>query len=292
MKLENAFKRFLVEKKRAAKTRLKYQSKLGKFLEAHHDKTVRQITPELVEKHFGELERRGLATATLASHYSAHNALWNFCVKQRWMKRNPAQHLRRYSDSPVTIRYADEKDIEAVNKICEEWTRGELIERRDAAIWFVTLCSTGRRGEVMHLRLSTTEKALRERGEAYTINTHGKTGDTGLVLNEKAAQMVRNYLELRPPTRHNQLWVTADAPHEPLGENGLQHVRRRLCHAAGVDIITYQELRRHRAKQIGELYGTATASRVLGHRGGETTLKRFYYNPERQVINRAIIETM
>lgn len=296
MKTETAFNEFLAARPRATATRIKYQSKLKLFLADYGRHSLRELTPEMVCHHFQRLERRGLAMATLASHRSAMVALFNYCLSRGWLRKNPATAVPRYSDSPAAIQYPEEGGVAAVLATARLWaSEDDLQKRRDAAIVYLAAVSSRRRGELKNLRLSVALSALASptSAGAYCLATWGKTGAATLVINEVAASILRSYLEMRPPTKHDSLWVATDPSKNlaPLGDNGFQHVRRRICSAAGVKLVTYQELRRWRGRIIGERYGPHVGAVAIGHRAGTSTFTRFYYNPAVELAISALIDT-
>lgn len=296
MNLAKAFTLFMASGHRAHTTRLKYHYRLKPFLEAHGNKPLKQITPDLLANWFRQLAKTQ-APASLAIHRACHVALFNFCVKNKWLKNNPAESLPKWSDKPLIVAVPTEENVRLALELCRDWRdMGNVTQRRDACIFFLAAMSGKRRGEVLNLRLSHVLHSLKcpLRGGVYAVETVGKSGRAALVYNEEGARFIKSYLELRPKCDHDRFFIVTESAHmlycEPLGDNAMQHIRRRICKTAGVPLLTYQQLRRFKATQIGRKYGLQTACEALGHSSVSVT-KAFYYNPDKEAAYSALIET-
>lgn len=296
MLLSIAFDEFMNSRHRAASTRLKYRHRLAELLARHGQQDVEKIQPADLFLLFDYLEGRGLAEASLAVHRSAMLALFNFCVAEGYCARNPVERIKKYSDRPPVVRLPPVGDVCAVLDVCRAWSRGECaLGRRDAAILFLAATSAKRRGEVQALKLAAVVRSLAQPVEpgVYAVATSGKTGAARLVFNGEGAGMLRRWLDVRPEGS-DALWVTTTPGPlygQAIGERVMGMARRRICEAAGVPLITYQQLRRLRATQVGRAFGLHVAAEVLGHRSGVSVIRDFYYNPAVELSDRAVIET-
>lgn len=294
--LHSAFDSFMNAKHRARLTRVKYHSRLAVLLERHGHRPVGDVSPADLFSIFDELEER-LADASLAAHRSCMVALFNYCVVMGWRGDNPARSLRRYDDRPPVVDLPPVADVAAVLDVCRRWSRGECAqERRDACIVYLAAVSGKRRGEVQALRYSAVCRALdNPAGEGvYVVATTGKTGRTRLVFNDEGAGMLRRWLDVRPAVKNDRLWVTVRRGPQygrGVGERVMQSARQRVCEAAGVTAITFQQLRRLKATDVARRYGLLVAAEVLGHSSGVSVVRDYYYNPDVELSYRAILET-
>ncbi|MCA9979873.1 MAG: site-specific integrase, partial [Anaerolineales bacterium] len=296
MTLEAAFDSFMNATHRARLTRVKYHSRLAVLLERHGHRPVEAVSPADLFSIFDEFEER-LADASLAAHRSCMVALFNYCVAQGWRASNPAHAVRRYDERPPVVHLPPVADVSAVLDVCRRWSLGDCAqERRDACIIYLAAVSGKRRGEVQALSFEAVCCALDcPAGEGvYVVATKGKTGRTRLVFNDEAAGMLRRWLDVRPAVKNDRLWVTVRRGPQygrGIGERVMQCARERVCEAAGVPPITFQQLRRLKATDVARRYGLLVAAEVLGHSSGVSVVRDYYYNPDVELSYRAILET-
>jgi integrase len=72
----------------------------------------------------------------------------------------------------------------------------------------------------------------------------------------------------------------------------METARGRVCEAAGVPLVTYQELRRAKATKVAQTYGLHVAAQVLGHSSGVQVVRDYYYNPDVEASYRAVVDTV
>jgi integrase len=129
-------------------------------------------------------------------------------------------------------------------------------------------------------------------GSIYTVAAPGKT-EIEIVFGDWHATLLRRYLEVRPATEHDRLFVhfRQQGDNHPLGAKGLGEARRNICKIANVPAITFQEMRKLKGTKIAREYGLELAAEALGHVSGTRVIREYYYDPDRHAARVAILAT-
>jgi site-specific recombinase XerC len=294
-----ALDQFLSDPRRKLITRKKYLYKLRPFLDQYGACQLTSITADHILQWFHRMEASGSAEATLAMIRSCLVAFLNHCVATGWLESNPAKVLPRYDGRPKRVITADPDHVAQALTICGFLAKSrDATNRRDAAVFALAAISGGRRSNIMLMPFRETLSALEHPvldagvGNIYTVATRGKT-PIEIVFGEWHAQILRGWLELRPESPHNRLFVHTRVTSlgEPLEANGLGHARRHICKAAGVPTITFQQLRKLKGTQIARRYGLELAASALGHISGTRVIREHYYDPDKHAARVAILQT-
>lgn len=293
-----ALDRFLSDPGRKLVTRKKYSYKLQPFIDLYGNLPIDQLTTDHLTGWLAGLEST-LADASLAMIRSCLITFLGYCVTCGWLDRNPAKQLPRYSDRPQQVVTANEDHLGQALTICGILSRSDdAYHRRDSAIFALAAISGARRSNIMNLPYRETVKALESPdydqrvGNIYKIKTRGKTA-VSVVFGDWHAAIVRQWLEVRPESSYNRLFVHL-APRtlgKPLEANGLGHARKKICQIAGVPAITFQEMRRLKGTKIARQYNLELAAEALGHVSGTRVIRDHYYDPDRHAADVVILET-
>lgn len=299
MKLNAVVTGFINRPGLAEQTRVKYDYKLRPFVRLWGGCPIDQITAKQLAEWFDQAGRL-YAPATLSIYRAVLLALFNFAMEDNLIERNPAAKLPTYCDRPRLIICANEKAVAAVLACCERVSQeDDAYLRRDAAIFALAASSGGRRSNLRSAPFRETVHILKnpiedEAGKIYALPVGGKT-ELDLVFGEWVATILGRYLAIRPPTRHNWLFVHLHPERgtmgDPLGDRGMELARLRICKAAGVDPITYTNLRKMRGTQLARQYGLEIAAVALGHASGTRVIREFYYDPDRHAARVATIKS-
>ncbi len=298
MLIQDAFDLFLSDERRKLITRKKYQYKLRPFLDQHGELPLDQLTAAPILQWFTEMESTS-AEATLAMIRACLVAFLNHCQTQGWIETNPAKSLPRYDGRPKQVVTADPDRVAQALTVCGFLSKSSRpTHRRDAAIFALAAISGGRRSNIMMLPYRETVTALdypdtdARVGNIYTVATKGKT-PIEIVFGEWHAGILRGWLEVRPDSEANRLFVhlRPSSLGKPLEANGLGHARKNICKIAGVPAITFQELRKLRGTQIARRFGLELAASALGHISGTRVIREHYYDPDKHAAHVAILET-
>lgn len=285
--VSDAFNRFQTKPGRSPSTKQKFRYKFKLFLEAYGSHAVTDITADTIEAWFAFLEeRKGYSEGHLAFHRSCHVTFWG------WLGLDIVHQVKRYSETPTAVITATDHEIRKLLDTCNNmWST--IHQQRDAAI--VTLGTAGlRRSNIRLTRTSETIQALTTpiNGRYYLLPTHGKEPMTA-VLDSPRATILQRYLSNRPPTRHDRLFINLnpDDPEylEPLSNEGLQRARRRICQAAGLRLISFQQMRRWLGTKIARNNSIHLAAQALGHKSGINVILNHYYNPDKEQTQTAVL---
>ena len=288
--VSSAFNRFLQQPGRSHSTKQKFRYKFKLFLEEHGRSPISTITAETIEAWFAFLEeRKGYSEGHLAFHRSCHTTFWS------WLGLDIV-HVRRYSEIPAVIITASDQEIKKLLDTCNlMWAT--IHQQRDAAI--IALGTAGlRRSNIRLTRTSNTTHALANPITAngrsyYLLHTHGKENMTA-VLDTQRATIIQRYLSNRPPTRHDRLFLNLNPDDsrylEPLSNEGLIRARRHVCQAAGLRLISFQQMRRWLGTKIARTNSIHVAAQALGHKSGITVILNHYYNPDADQTRTAVLD--
>lgn len=164
MLLEDRFSEFIETCRGQSEcNRRNYRQRLSGFLAVHGAKPASACTPADVNTWHRELQKRGLAPATLAGYRQALKAFFNYCVQVGDIPRSPAAHLTIGSFSTSRRdKLPHEPDVQAVTAVAREWSGSDIPQRvRDGLIWLLSLQSGARLGEIRNLRLEDIVTSLR-----------------------------------------------------------------------------------------------------------------------------------
>ena len=164
---------------------------------------------------------------------------------------------------------------------------------RDALIVALAVISGNRRGELHNLPLADMLDALKqpEAGGMYRAYTNGKTGEAIMRFAPYHVPMIDRYLALRPENTSPYMFLNLNPAHVRYGLQlslvGINRARQKLCDAAGVPLITYQELRRRLATKIAIATNPTIAAHALNHSkySGERVIRLFYYDPGKTAVD-------
>lgn len=285
-----------VNKYQSPYTKKIYRSKIGPFVEKFGDKQVEEITSQMVMTWF----ESSTADKTDAGKSMIRAKLRAFL---RYCGSDAAKAIPAYSDKPQEIILPSEVDVTAALRTVTNMSQSNSpMDRRDALIVMLSYANGLRRGEIKNMRHSHLLNALKRArhdedfgGMFTSMKTTGKTGTAFVVLDAMMINFAARWAEVRPKTKHDFLFVAlwSRSYGQPLGDNGMATARRRLARAAGVDLFTYQELRRRKADRVAREYGTLEAAKVLQHKSssGDRVINDFYTDARDRIAQRLTVQS-
>jgi len=301
---QKVFEVFLRQPGRKPSTKDKYRYKLKEFLGRYGDLPIAEISAELLETWFTYLEeQKGYSPGNLAFHRNCFHAFFNYT--SLYTGHNPARTLPHYSSKPTHVITANPQEVEKAINICETHMWSTLTDQRDAAIFILGTAGL-RRSNVKKTRLSQVRHALanpitvfdpvsQSTKTMYVIPTDGK-GTMEAVLDERRARIVRRYIENRPKTRHDKLFINLDPRSKlyrnPLSNEGLLRARVKVCKEAKVTLTTFQKMRRLVGTKVARTKGAETAAKVLGHKSGTRVVLDHYFNPDTEAARLAALQAL
>ena len=284
---------------RSLSTRKLYKNKLKGFLALFGDLPPSALTRSDVTAWFESLQAEGYSQGHLSIVRNKTYALCLYLFKLRLIDENFVEYVPRYKQSPDVIKRADPINLAHIYDICVTLSSSDKVrDRRDAAIVIFGLGGL-RPSNIAAVRLSITSAALQsavwneDAGEhLYVVPVAGGKRPIEAVLDPLDKSIVDSYLELRPKTKHDKLFINLSQHSrieslnshylKPLLTASMIHARRKVCKLAGIELVTYQEMRRHMGTRSAELSNVDRAAMVLGHSStsGGRVIRDHYYDPD------------
>ena len=289
MRLADHFTAFLERKNISQPTRKKYYYRLRRFVDAYGDEQPEDVTIHMI---YEFINAQVLAEPSRALLRASFHAFLAFCGLG---DDNPAKLLPRWRETPRRVKVPKEKEVkkalaEAV-KMCQS---DNIVDVRDGLVFMLAVMGGNRRGEIRNLRVEELLEALqfREENGIYRVYTFGKTGECILRFTDKHVPHIYRYLKMRP-VDSEYVFINLNPDHERYGEQlslvTFGRVRPKICQRAGVQTITYQELRRRVATIIAREEGVDVAAHALNHspHSGDRVIRAFYYDPDMAAVDKA-----
>lgn len=290
--LDEYFPEFLEQLKgQSESNRRNYKRRLRYFLELHGKKTAKEVSRADVNTWLQDLKRRGYAEATRAGYQQALKTfLSRACTIAGVL--SPADHVRVESTISKQRKEPAEDDAQAAlgtawRWLWQEWSEeepnsDELRRLQDAAIYIMSFETGARLGELVALKRSSVEKALRDPDEAgvYSLVSYGKRKEVDLEFTGVTAAALQRWLEVRPSVRIDRLFTTTrrsrtrqdpKPKYRPLRSDAMIDCFYRICDAAGVPRHGAHGLRHRLGQRITDEHNAKLAAIKLNHADAETT---------------------
>lgn len=275
-------------------TRDKYFYRLRPFLALHGEKTPNEIKTDMLASYINAQTQ--LADPSKALLRGCFHALFAFCGLG---DDNPAKGLPRWRETPRRVHLPQEDAVKLALRTAVSMTQGKRpSDIRDGLIFALAVVSGNRRGELRNLPLNDLQEAMQaphetQQGTVYRVYTSGKTGEAVCRFTGFHLPLIDRYLAVRPETNDPHVFVNLNQAHENYGQQlslvAFDRVRPKVCRRAGVDVITYQELRRRLATVIARSDGVDVAALILNHspHSGDRVIRSYYYDPDKAAADKA-----
>lgn len=287
--------------------RYNYTRRLAPFLEANKKKTLVQITRVDINAFIAQLTVRGYAEATLSGYRQALKGFFNYCVRKGYLIRSPADHIKTGTFISRRRKLPPEPDVSQITALADQWLKTDNPRQvRDAVIWLMCEQSGPRRREIVELRKSEVEYALRAGPDAHGIYkclSRGKTKEVFIRFGEHVASGLRKWLALRPQSNLDRCFITtrktkteADPVYHyrPLNRNSMTRLLEGLANSAGVSRAVFTHALRHRrGHKTTSDHNAKLAALILNHKDSSTakTAIAFYYHPDESEISEALAQS-
>ncbi len=230
-----------------------------------------EFTPEMMDRWVVVMRRRGLAPDTVRSRVTDIRAFFRWCVRRDYLSKSPADHLSIKRIRKLTVKSMKPSDLKKILAAAEH-------PRDVALVHFIA--STGcRSGEAANLRIADLNIAKRE------AMVCGKTGPRFVDFDRCTAAAMNDWLDCHPYKEGGFVFVGTRAPFQPVINNTIYQIFRRLAMVAGVDGRFNPHSVRH---LVGKMWTEKTnlelARQKLGHADISTTA--IYANQDREQVKK------
>lgn len=243
-------------------------------------KSPPEVTPLDVKTYQAYLESEGLAPATVYAKLSRLSSFYNWAIENDQAKNNPVESARpkapKSYQSEKTKALSDDQVRAMEDYLRDKAEAGDVVGKRDFAIWLFLLATAARRNEILSLSWGD----IRLNG-TVVFTTKYKGGDfhDAEVEDPAVRDAILDYLEAAGRLENMQddspLWTSHD-------RSGLHTGKPLTSHAAARNFKRYAKMLgfdfwMHRTRHTGariaaEEYGDLTAvQHILGHRNIGTT---------------------
>lgn len=239
-----------------------------------------RLTPDTLERLYGQLRRAGLRRAPSQVHSLLHRAL-NAAVAWGWLASNPADRAQRpaYHAPSPTLWSAEELRRFLAGTAGDRW----------GPLWVVLLGTGIRLGEALALtwdaidleagRLEVRANLQRVRGEWVLQPPKTRAGRRVLPLPQAAIEALRRQrlAQAEARLRAGPAWqdrglVFSNLAGGPLQASEAEHALARACRRLGVPRLTPHKLRHQAASlMLGSAVPLPMVSRWLGHASPHVT---------------------
>jgi integrase/recombinase XerC len=271
--------------------------------------TPQAVTPSDVREyrqHLLNVERR--KASTINRKLAALSVFMRFAIDAHLIEHDPTAQIKHVEESPRGPKYLDKQQQFALQRAIEKdlqysqarYPKRWLSRRRDASL-VLFLWHTGLRVSEA-IALTKRDVQLSERKGQVTVCGKG-TKQRIVPLNAEARQALQAWLDVRPKTADDAMWVSlAGPPSRALGEGretvgaetdtalsarSVQRVLKRYGRAAHIDDLTPHVLRHCFGKNLIDAeVSLEKVAALLGHSNLNTT--RIYITPSEQDLEKAV----
>ncbi len=296
---EEQLERFVIHlqsRDRARRTITGYRRDLEHFAEWFTQTNGRPPTPATVTpldvREYRQYLLRHYRPASVNRRLAALRSFFTWALGQGIAPSDPTSHIHWAHKSPRAPRwltrpqtYALLRAVQEARQVAE--VKGNLPSarkaRRDRAIICLMLFAGLRISEVCELRVDDVE--INERSGKVVVRL-GKGGKYREVpLNADARRAVREWLEVRPATAGERLFVGQHG--QPLGDTGVRGAVEKYASRAGLEGVTPHTLRHTFGKNLVDAgVSLDRVAALLGHESLETT--RLYTTPSEADLAEAV----
>lgn len=282
MSIRNALEEFkniyLAARNYAPRSREEYINDLDdfvSFLENYGCLRVGELGIPQVDRYLAELDRRGLAGSTRKRKTITIRTFLTFLYREKIITNDISQKIIIPLSDPVLPRVLTKAEYEGLIKACAD-------NIRDTAIIQMLLQTGIKLSELVRTRLQDIDISPPEGqigGLSGQMRVNGRQG-RNLPLNSKVVQVLQDYLNARPSTAVDSLFVTKTGV--SLGERGLQKMIQKYLDLAGIKNASVESLRHtFAAHHVAKGTDIKTVQEILGHQDSRST--QIYFTMAQQL---------
>lgn len=299
MSLLTAFETHLLNQDRSALTIKGYLSDLAHFSRWFSQTNGEQLSPQGItpsdvkhyKQHLLTVERR--KASTVNRHLASLSAFVRWAQESGLIHTDPTLYIKSVKQVASAPKWLDKNEQYALQRAIEKdlqlsklrYPKRWLTRRRDASIVLFLLNTGLRLSELVAMRLGDVQVSERK-GSLLVQN--GKGGkQRNIPLNSEARKALQSWLDVRPQSDGDFVWLAVEADSEGLSGRAVQRILERFMLAADLDELTAHICRHTFAKNlVNSGVGLEKVAALLGHSNLNTT--RIYVAPDRRDLERAV----
>lgn len=286
---------------------------LCSYLETRGVTDLLKVTPQVLREYLiHESERtytigsytRKQSPTTVNKRYESAKTFFGWCVAQEYLGSNPMLKVKR-PKMPSRFRVGYSKD--EVKRLVEAAAKAPgWLAARDRAILLMLLGTGARASELTGMHMDCVQWTVprpRPGGPPQRtryLTLHGKGGkDRRVPLGATAFGALRDYMAIRPPTHHTNVWLTQrGTPFNAGALNQMMVNLRDYSDVAGVTPHRFRHTyatawyRQHRdIMALKNLLGHSkveTTQRYLASLGADYGLQEDYSTPDTYLLERKV----
>src|SRR5271157_237982 len=280
----------LMETERSETTRKGYLSDLRDFTlwfkgRGQTPVSLNQISDESITDYSRFLQNeRKLKASTINRHLVAISVFsnWVRCSGVAPEMGIPKIHYLEHESVPP--RWLEDREQSRLQDVIENdlrlaeirFHKRKVTRRRDACLASFILHTGLRLNETIQLRLEDLDLSKRQ-GKLWVNRNKGN--ERVILLNAKARQDLETWLEVRPSTKNNFLWVAVEnGQPAQLSSRTIQRILHRFGEEAGLPDLTPQALRHTYARNLVKAHASPkTIAASLGYK--RVDIVQIYFQP-------------
>lgn len=299
MNISSDFEKYLTEQDCAKSTVLGYLADMEHFARWFkqtnaEDMAPQNITPTDVKEYkqfLLTIQRR--KASTINRHLAALSAYVRWARQSKQIDSDPTEYVKSVPQVANAPKWLDKKEQYALQRSIERdmqiskqrFPKRWKTRRRDASLVMFLLHTGLRLSEATALRLTDVQITERK-GTVLVQNGKGSKQRT-IPLNTDARKALEAWLEVRPSTDSDFLWVSIDADTEGMSARAIQRILGRYGTAAGLLELTPHICRHTFAKNlVNSGASLEKVASLLGHSNLNTT--RVYITPDEHDLELAV----
>lgn len=266
------FLKYLKEKDRANATIIAYAKdieQLIEFVEATGKAAPTEIGKQDLNDFVKKLEDESYTPKSVSRKINAIRTYFKFLKEEGAAGEDPSVSLVHPKIEITPPRILSKMEYRALRDACRQGVRISAVVE--------LLLQTGIRiGELRRLKLSDVEFGENNKLGQIRIEPWGKNPERHVPLNKPAQDALREYLEIRPKTKDETVFVTKTG--RPFLIRNIRTTINRYFKIAGIESAKVNDLRHtFVATHLSRGVSLTTVSRLAGHRRLTTTEKYLQY---------------
>ncbi len=293
------FEQYLVDQDNAALTVQGYLADLAHFSRWFERTNSEALTPEQLtptdvkeyKQYLLNVERR--KASTVNRRIAALSAYAKWAREAGLILSNPTENIKSVQQVVSAPKWLDKHEQYALQRAIEcdlqlskmRFPKRWVTRRRDASLTFFLLNTGLRLSELIALHLGDVQLSERKGSVAVQNGKGGK--QRNIPLNTAARKALQEWLEVRPVTDGDSIWVAVESESEGLSGRAVQRILERYGYEAGLEQLTPHICRHTFAKNlINQGIGLEKVAALLGHANLNTT--RLYITPDERDLEMAV----